>query len=187
MRNRVLKALLPGVLLAFLPPWTSVARAQEAKKENQSSEISTSKQPKPAVFYRVEFVVRELENGKRINSRSYTMLAKEDRPTRIRVGNRVPYSTGPAGQFQYSDVGMNIDFTLRELENSLLPMSTKLESSDVVAPEQTGGGTTNPAFRHVSFEVDSEVLPGKPTVISTLDDVSTNRRYEVEVTATRVK
>jgi hypothetical protein len=186
MRNRFLKALLSGVILVSLPRLTPGARAQEVKKENQSQEISTPKRARPTALYRVEFVVRELENGKRINARSYTMLAREVQHTRIRVGNRVPYSTGPAGQFQYQEVGMNIDFTLSELENSLLLVTT-FETSGMAAPAQMGGGTTNPVFRQVRFESNSELPPGKPTVISTLDDVSTNRRYEIEVTATKVK
>jgi hypothetical protein len=31
------------------------------------------------------------------------------------------------------------------------------------------------------------VKPGKPTLVASMDDVVTNRRYEIEVTATKVK
>jgi len=31
------------------------------------------------------------------------------------------------------------------------------------------------------------VTPGRPTVVASMDDVESNRRYEIEVTATKVK
>jgi hypothetical protein len=42
-------------------------------------------------------------------------------------------------------------------------------------------------FRTERTEVESIVRPGKPTLVASMDDVVTNRRYEIEVTATKVK
>ncbi len=63
---------------------------------------------------------------------------------------------------------------------------SRTESSSVV------GGTGlaapgAPVIRQVRTEGDSLVTLGKPTVVATLDDVGTNRRYEIEVTVTKVK
>jgi hypothetical protein len=72
-------------------------------------------------------------------------------------------------------------------------LSTGFESSSVVAPERlkeqqgASGPVVPPVLRQVRFSGNSLVALGKPTVISTLDDVTSNRRYEIEVTVTKVK
>jgi len=42
-------------------------------------------------------------------------------------------------------------------------------------------------FRTDRTEVESVVTLGKPTVVATMDDVISNRHFEIEVTATKVK
>jgi hypothetical protein len=101
------------------------------------------------------------------------------------VGDRVPYAIA-RDQFQYQDVGMNIDCHVVEQENSLL-LHFKLESSSVTAHQPLSGESSNPVVGQVALEEDSEIPVGKPTLIGTLDDVGSNRRYEVEVTATKVR
>jgi len=39
----------------------------------------------------------------------------------------------------------------------------------------------------LKFTADSLIPPAKPTVIGSMDDVASNHRYEIEVTATKVK
>ncbi len=142
------------------------------------------KQPKPFAVYRLEFAVRELQDGKRLNTRSYAMLLHEGLEWgKARVGNRVPITTGP-NLFQYFNVGLNIDCRVREEEGYVL-MDSTIEISSIV--EEKTVPTGNPVVREAHSEVHTAVPPGKPTVISTLDDVSSNHRYEVEVTATKVK
>lgn len=185
MRKLFWNALVLALIVPCLTAFPETAGAQETK---QPKEAAAEKQTKPVAAYRLEFVVRELENGKRVNARSYMMLVQDDTPAKVRVGSRVPYATvGP--QFQYQDVGMNIDCLLRERENYVLLRST-LEWSSVVPParsEQTGEAAMHPVFRQVSCSVSSELLPGKPTIVSVMDDVASKSRYEIEVTATRVK
>jgi hypothetical protein len=62
-----------------------------------------------------------------------------------------------------------------------------LESSSVVAQEQPQTANANPVFRQQRSNIYSVVTPGKPTLVASMDDVVTNRRYEIEVTATKVK
>jgi hypothetical protein len=45
-----------------------------------------TKVQKPVTAYRLEFNVRELENGKRLNSRNYMMMSEDGSYARIRVG-----------------------------------------------------------------------------------------------------
>ncbi len=143
------------------------------------------KDPESVIVYRFEFVVRELEDGKRIDSRSYMVSGRSGETAQIRVGTRVPVSTGGAN-FTYENVGINIDCRPQEIESSVL-LGTHFEASSVIAASEAGMPPEHPVFRHVTASFASIVQPGKPTVIGMLDDVTTKRRYEIEVTATKVK
>jgi len=70
------------------------------------------KSPEPSKFYKLEFVVQEVEGGKALNSRSYSTQAASDARdgASIRAGSKMPIATGgQANQFTYIDVGVNID------------------------------------------------------------------------------
>ena len=180
MKKPISIRLTIAVMALCLPLIPNPASAQQEK----GKEAATAEQ-KPVVAYRIEFNVREIEDGKRLNSRNYMMLVEDGSYGRIRVGNRVPYQASEK-QFQYQDVGMNIDCRPHGREDSVA-LEWSLESSSVVAQEQTGGVTSNPVFRQQRTNDTSVVTPGKPTLVASMDDVVTNRRYEIEVTATKVK
>ena len=166
-------------LAAFcLPLIPAVATAQQETKPQ-----------KPVTAYRLEFNVRELENGKRVNSRNYMMMAEEGDYAKMRVGNRVPIQTSEK-QYQYNNVGMNIDCRPRGQENGVA-LEILVEFSRVLPPSETAPKETlpnyNPVFQTNRSEVQTVVAFDKPTLIASLDDVESNRHYEIEVTATKVK
>jgi hypothetical protein len=196
MRRRVMTGVTL-VLLVCLALLAQSGRAQEEPSKPEQKAVTTSGQAQTRSFsvYRLEFVVRELEDGKRINSRSYSLCAGNHERAMVRVGSLVPTgpfeSEGDAKRIQYQNSGISIDFTPGEWENGL-SLYTSFESSNVVAPErrtEERGSTPSlaPVIRQVRFSGTSLVTPGKPTVIGAVDDVTTNRRYEIEVTATKVK
>jgi hypothetical protein len=169
------------------------ASPQEGQKASTGSKEASTR---PASVYRLDFVVRELEDGKQLNSRSYSLSAKSGDWGGLRVGSRVPVGSVERQEYKgpdYRDVGINIDCQPHERdEGGGVLLDFRFESSSVVAPEkvkeQMGvSGPFPPIIRQVRFSGSSLVALGKPTVISTLDDVTSNRRYEVEVTATKVK
>ena len=141
--------------------------------------------------YRLDFVVRELEDGKQLNSRSYSLSAKSDDWGGLRVGSRVP--VGPTQGYKeltYEPVGINIDCQPHERdEGGGVLLDFKFESTSLAVSKEPQGASepVPPIFRQVRFSGNSLVALGKPTVISKLDDVTSNRHYEVEVTATKVK
>jgi hypothetical protein len=167
-------------LMAFcLPLIPSPASAQQEKGKE-----SATMEQKPLAVYRVEFNVREIENGKRLNSRSYMMMAEDGNWGRIRVETCVPYEKSEK-QYDCRNVGLSIDCRPREREGKVaLDINMGFSS---VAPPAEGAPTFNPAFRTDSTEVHTVVEQGKPTVVATFDEVSANRRTEIEVTATKVK
>jgi len=151
---------------------------------SSSTAQQETKVQKPVTAYRLEFSVREFDSGKRVNSRNYMMMATENEYARIRVGDRVPYQTTET-QFQYQDVGMNIDCRPREHESGVaLEISVEFSS---VAPKSEGASSFHPVIRSDRTTVQTVVAFDKPTLVASLDDVESNRRYEVEVTATKVK
>ena len=179
MRRAISIRLAIAVMAFCLPLIPNSASAQQEK----GKEAATTEQ-KPVVAYRIELNVREIEAGKRLNSRNYMMVVEDGDWAKIRVGNRVPYQSAEK-QFQYQNVGMNIDCRPREREDSIA-LAILVEFSSLALQTETAP-TFNPVFRTERTEVESIVTPGKPTLVASMDDVVTNRRYEIEVTATKVK
>jgi hypothetical protein len=178
-------AIAAGLLLAG-----SLATAQETPKAAPPPPPPSEAQAKPASVYRMDFVVRELENSKRINSRSYSLSGTTKEGAGLRVTSRVPTAyLGGEGKsiLEYRDVGINIDCVPEEMDNSVLLM-TRFASSSVV-PREPGPNPPydGPVIREVKFNGKTPVILGKPMVIATLDDAATNRRFEIEVTVTKVK
>ncbi|HUK87663.1 MAG TPA: hypothetical protein VLT85_08375, partial [Terriglobales bacterium] len=75
--------------------------------------------------------------------------------------------------------------SLREQDNEVV-LETSVEMSSVV----TGGELALPGApvkRQARASITSTLIPGKPTIIATLDDVDSTRSYQIEVTATKMK
>ena len=178
--KRALSIRLAIAVMAFCLPLipTSTSAQQEKGKETATTEQN------PLAAYRIEFNVREIENGKRLNSRNYMIVAQDGDWGRIRVGDKVPYQVSD-NSYQHSDVRMNIDCRPHERGDSLV-LDTSVDFSSM-APPPEAAPRTPPVFRNQRTEASPVVTPGKPTLIASLDDVSSNRRYEIEVTATKVK
>jgi len=163
-----------------------IPSVESAQEENAKE--TTDKELKPTTAYRLEFNVRELDNGKRLNSRNYMMMAREGDFAKIRVEDKVPYPTGGtvngSPQWQYHTVGMNIDCRPRQQESGVaLYIVVTIES---IAPQPESATISSPVDRSDRTEVQTVVAFGKPTLVTSLDDVGSNRRYEIEVTASKV-
>lgn len=169
-------------------PWTA---AQEAAKQEEA-------QPKPSDSYKVDFAVSELDNGKKINSRSYSMLIRAEVVPKftdmkhLRIGSKVPYSTSTgtgttSNSIQYQDVGMNIDCRLMPMGNGNVAIGTNWEYTTVAdAPPIDHGTQPGMLFRQVRSSVEAVVPLAKPTVIAELDDVGSTHHYVFEVKVTKI-
>jgi hypothetical protein len=181
MRKRVLTIVTTALFLLGIAS-VSPARAQEATTEGQI---------KPTGSYKVEFTVDELENGKKINSRNYSMrLNANTLPQwtgwqQIRVGSRMPFAV-EAGKFEYFEVGMNIDCRIMQLGNGFVVVGARWEYSTVGGERVVSRDTQNPVIRHVRSEVEAPVALDKSTVLSEVDDVASTHRYVFEVKVTKI-
>src|SRR6185437_242444 len=99
-------AVLSLVLIFGVLNTVQTLHAQEEHK--QASEPASAK---VVHAYRVDFSINELQDGKKINSRHYSMILTSGDRNQIKIGTRVPVSTTPSvsTQFQYMDVGTNIN------------------------------------------------------------------------------
>jgi len=139
----------------------------------------------PKHYYRLNYVLKESDEGKVINQRSYAIsTTASDEWTRMRAGTRIPVTTGnvmKGAEVTYIDVGVNIDNRLREAGAMLsLELTTDITSA---APE-TGGAGTAPTLRQVRATTQNLITPGKPAVVFAADDPASRHHFELEVTAT---
>jgi hypothetical protein len=139
---------------------------------------------KPAEkFYRLDFVVQEVEGGKAVNERRYFVIASTESKAYLRTGNRVAYAYG--GGVNYLDIGVNVDCDrLREVGNELsLLLSAEVSS---IAPPTEGVTNAPPVVRQNRWN-SKIILPlRKPAVIFASDDLNSKRRMQLELTATPI-
>jgi hypothetical protein len=152
------------------------------------------KEPEPAT-YKVEFNLRD--GAQPGAARRYTMILEGKSRGTFRVGNRVPVATQSqdAGkpavvniQFSYVDVGVNIGCEVREAAGGQIGVRANLDISSVVPPDKATGQPAGgrPAIGQLNVNIDTLVSPGKPAVVASIDDPVGMRKFDVEVTATRM-
>jgi hypothetical protein len=91
-------------------------------------------------------------------------------------------------QFQYLDVGMNIDCRFAERDKGLW-LYISIDSSSFSLPEEQRAWTVSgqPIVRELRSQLETVVRPGNPILVSSMDDPSSKRRFQLEVTATKVR
>ncbi len=176
--------VLTAGLLAQQPEKSTSDQSQKKDSATRDSAASDN-------FYKLAFVVYELQDGKRTNQRDYMMMAKPTwHPSTIRIGTRVPvYSEDK--KMQYVDAGLDIRCDLFERAGGKLQADCDIGVSSFVQPEQAAGGanpgSSAPILRSTRSSTPSILTLGKPTVIATIDDVNSSKRMQIEVTATKVE
>src|SRR5438132_3730348 len=142
-------------------------------------------------FYKMEFVVKEVEGAKVVNSRSYFMTVPVEAPGQniqgggsIRTSGRVPTVTGVnSSQYTYLDVGVNIDCkTLHELQSEVSVYISADISTNSVEP-----GLPAPVIRQNKWSSLVMVPVKKPTVVYASDDATSKRQMQLELTATPIR
>lgn len=153
--------------------------------------------------YRLDFSINEMEGDKKINSRHYTIdLTGPGDREEVKIGTRVPVATGsypataPAGgsatqvlstQFQYLDIGTHIWSVLKEHGDALeLQAGSETSNIDAEAGHETNG-VSDPVIRQIKISGSTLVVPGKPILIGSADDPTSDRQFQLEVTVSRLR
>ena len=164
------KLIAVSLLLICVAP----LRAQDAKK------------PDALGFYRLDYVMYEVEDGQRTNERTFTINAATNRrQTGIRVGTRVPLPGGDKGVI-YMDVGLRINATLEDTTDGLM-LQSRVDLNSVVPSGDSTARANEPLLRGLEAESWNQLTLGKPILISVIDDVNSKKRFQIEVTASRAK
>ncbi len=157
-------------------------RAQESGSSAKGAE---QEPPKPVESYRLDFSVNELEDGKKINARQYSMNLNGNDSNELKIGTRVPVE-GKVGEFQYLDVGTNISARL-QTRNGQLELFVHAEMSNFAIPEQATGHESRPVIRQLKISGSTLVVVGKLMSIGSVDDPNSKRQFQVEVTVTKLR
>lgn len=170
-------------------------------QENSSAKAAEPRKPIPA--YHLEFVLNELDEGKKINTRQYAMdlvaLRQDDRGDvrqlsdfkAIKIGTRVPLEV-ESGKVEYIDVGTSIRCRMIEDESGL-SLEARSEVSSLVPRIDTDiyhSSTSNmrdPILRQLSIDAVTAITPGKLTTLGTADDPDSKRQFQLEVTVTKLR
>ncbi|HET7214064.1 MAG TPA: hypothetical protein VFL79_10780 [Terriglobia bacterium] len=114
--KRNIAILVPALALTLLG--ASAVSAPKPAQQSQN-EQAAKKVPAPdSTVYRVSYKVDELENGKTINSRSYTLMARAGEREFANIGSRIPVAF--QGKLEYHDVGMAVSCIIRPEGDKLI-------------------------------------------------------------------
>jgi hypothetical protein len=183
-------------LALFLCLGMALAYAQD---ENKPEEPAKAQQPNTFHAYRVGFAINELETGKKINARHYSMDLNTGDRQQLKIGTRVPVvSAGsfasnniPANtQYQYLDVGTTILCKLVEQRGGDVSLDVQSDFSNFSNSQETK--TTSqplapPIIRQIKINGSTLTPLAETVVIGTVDDPNSNREFQLEATVTKLR
>ena len=134
-----------------------------------------SEDPAPTKFYKLAFVIQEVDGAKVINTREYDVIDAEGKLCSIRT------SSAALIQGQSYNVSVSIDaFELRETETGL---ALAVNAGIVSVPSED----TTPVARKNSWNSFLIVPMKKLTLLFSSDDVSSKHKLQLVLTATPLK
>jgi hypothetical protein len=172
---RATKTML--VVLVVVGAMTAAACGQQSASPARPPEDNAN------AAYRLDYAIAEIENGKKVNTRTYTLLTDEGGTANMHMGLRVPLSAekGPI----YMDVGLRLDCKVRPRQGNDVWLSTRFEVSSLVDQQQTVSGAL--PVRNVEYSMPTVVTVGKSTVLAAGDDLGSQKHFELSVTVTKLK
>jgi hypothetical protein len=191
MRKLLMMIVMMVLILACGPRSFAQSGGQEPAKAEQmkaAEKLAQAQKQADSPFYRVEYLLREVETGKVTNTRNYVLTV--DGTSRgsgsIRVGSKIPIATAREST-QYQDIGMSIDCTILSEQESDIRIFTTLDMSSLATAEEMKSQPTSPVIRNLRLRATTKGTLEKTVLVGSVDDMAATRRYEVDVTVTRVK
>ncbi len=171
--------------------------AEASAKEETARQESKSTGPEGPPL-QVKIVFSEFEGDKKVKSLPYTLLVREQGSwSKIRMGSRVPVLTGTSpnmpAQWQYIDVGTNIDCRAAQAPDGRYRLSLTMERSWAEGEASSSEGKSSntegrtgefhqPVIRQ--FRSDSEVIirAGQTLETNFATDPVSGKVIKIEVT-----
>jgi hypothetical protein len=147
-----------------------------------------NKPPEGTKFYKLDFVIKELEAGKVTSTRSFVMSIGQVGPFNsgsVRTGDKVAVPTGSFGggntQYTYVDLGVNIDCRLQGVVDNQLLITITADISSLASQGSP------PVVAQTKWNSGATVPLRKPTVLFSADGAASKRQIQLEVTATPIQ
>jgi hypothetical protein len=139
--------------------------------------------PSPARLnhtYQLQFTFTELEDGKKINTRSYMVRTVGSERFAVREGARVPVS-GKDNQVTYIDIGLNLTGKMNDFSDMVF--TGNIEMSGLVSENEQSRMAPNgpPAMRNLSYALGSGLVEGKSTRVLDVDQPDGKRRLQIDL------
>lgn len=161
----------------------------ERRAEPPGGRSPTRAAPESRGMYRLDFTLTMTDPGSAPTSSEYMVSLEEHSPGEIRLGrnvalaapNRAPAASGgppgPPPATMRQDVGFLLRCSFVVVGDALtLHTDAEMSSMDEVA-----------GINKVILKGDALVNPGKATLVSSSEDPITHRRYQLMVSATRLR
>lgn len=177
------------LIMTFLTVGTLAAQ-QEATKGQEPREKDVIVKKAAIPTYKMAFSIYELQDGKKINQRDYSLLveANDRGANTLKIGTKVPIDSGNGG-ITYADVGFELRCSAAETVNNKLAVSVDITVTNFAIPEQNTDPRTagsRPVLRGVTQRIGAVINPGKPQILTSMDDVNSTKRMQLELTATKM-
>ena len=181
-KSVVLVALVMGIFICARQP---LARAQDTKEAPKLPE-------RQFIEYRLDFSINELENGKKVNTRHYSMnIASQtgNAYENLKIGSRVPIHL-EEGKFEYLDLGTSITVRMAAspMGSTMGPTTIDVNAdvSSAADPEQVKRGISTPVIRQVRLVGASPVIPDRLMLLGSAEDPDSNHEFQLTVLATKL-
>lgn len=170
------------------------AMTQENSPSNKAAAQATQSDDKPnlqrekdhpSATYQLRFTLSEIEESKTINARQYSInVSTNQQPGEIKDGTRVPVEA-KQGEFQYLDIGTRISARVFEDKWGQTGVVVNVEMSSFALDDQDKRDT-HPLIREVSINAITLLQSNKSLVMGSADDPNSKRRFQLEMTATKL-
>ncbi|HEY1945488.1 MAG TPA: hypothetical protein VGG97_00670 [Bryobacteraceae bacterium] len=137
----------------------------------------------PVKSYKLEFVVKEVEGAKTLNSRAYSMVALGDKSdSSIRTSSRIMVTkqSPNSSQMVNVDLGVRIDTRVITEADNRLSLFVKV---DVTSSSGDPSAPNLPVTRQNQWGSTLAVPLKKPTLIFSSDFLDAKQQMQIEVTA----
>jgi hypothetical protein len=195
MKRMILAAFLSGCFL-LSPGGKAQEKAKPAEPEKKPEYW------KDSALLRVQMVFTEKDGEKKISSLPYQLVLHSNAPGRaaaLRMGLRVPVSIS-TGQFQYMEIGTNLDGHAEKTEDGRFQLSFSIEKSSLYYPaaDQKAASTNDsesssdktpkqPTIQKFQAEINVLIRDGQTLEAMTATDPITGHVLRVDVTLTVLK
>jgi hypothetical protein len=183
-KARMTRAFALSVLVAAVVCAGGLGR-MAAQQSADAPKATAQDSPKLVEAYRLDFSINELEDGKKINTRQYSMNLNGNDSNDLKIGTKVPIEA-KEGQFEYIDVGTNISARMQS-RNGQVEVFVHTDISNFAVPQQAQGHDPYPVIRQLKISGSTLAVLGKPMVIGSVDDPNSKRQFQVEVTVSKLR